>query len=260
MKLSIDTWVICAEWSLDKLIEVCRSAGYAGVEFRAESGQKHGVELEATASQRREIRRKLEDGYLETSCISTSQSLHQLDQAKRRGNIERAMQYVDLAADIDCRAIQVFGDGDRIGPDMDARDAIRVTGDALREVAEHAADTQVSVLLEMHGQFNLWKYALGVVEHADHPSAALNYNSDRRDLVGGSVRETYSRVREHIRHVHLHDLEAPYPYVELFELLQQDGYEGYCSLEVDYRGGDPEKVMALYAELWRTQAALAAVT
>ena len=258
MKLSIDTYVICADWPLDKLIEVCRSAGYAGVEFRAESQQKHGVELEASAAQRREIRRKLEDGYLEASCISTSQALHQLDAGKRLANVDRAKQFVDLAADIDCLAIRVFADGDRIAPDMDVRDAIRSTGDALREVAEHASQADVTVLLEMHGQFNFWKYALGVVEHADHPNAALNYNSVPHDLVGGSLRETYSRVRDYLRHVHLHDLETSFPYVQLFQLLQDDGYEGYCSLEVDYRGGDPEKVMALYASLWRAQVALAA--
>jgi len=258
MKLSINTYVICAGWSLDKLIEVCRSTGYGAVEFRAESGQKHGVEVEATPAQRREIKRKLEDGYLGACCISTSQCLHQLDQVRRRENIERAKQHIDLAADINCRAIRVFGDGDPIGPELDARDAIRTTGDALRAVAEHAADTQVDVLFEMHGQFNFWGYALGVVRHANHPKVGLTYNCVSHDLVGGTISETYSRIRHHVRHVHMHDLEAAYPYLELFRLLRQNGYEAYCSLEVDYQGGDPEKVMALYAVLWRTQLALAA--
>jgi len=137
MKLSIDTWVFCADWSLDKLIEVCRSAGYAGAEFRAEDGQKHGVELEATAAQRQEIRRKLEDGYIEASCISTSQCLHQFDEKKRKSAIDRAKRFVDLAADIDCRAIRVFGDGDRIG-DTDSRQAICSTGDALHDAIRAA--------------------------------------------------------------------------------------------------------------------------
>lgn len=257
MKLSIDTWVVCADWTLDKLVEVCRSAGYAGMEFRAESEQKHGVELEATAAQRREIARKLEDGYLEASCISTSQCLHQLDDKKRQAAVDRAKQYIDLAADIDCPVIRVFADGDRITPEMDTWEAISRTADALREVAEHAEETPVSVALEMHGQFNLWKYSLGVIQATDHPSAVLNYNSDPRDLVAGSVRETYSRVRDYLGHVHLHDLEEPYPYVELFQLLQEDEYEGFTSLEIGYRGGDPEKVIAIYGALWRAQVELA---
>jgi sugar phosphate isomerase/epimerase len=261
MKLCIDTYVICRDWSLDNIIAVCRSAGYAGVEFRAENDQKHGVELEATPAQRRETRRKLEDGYLETSCISTSQCMHQVDDTALRTHIDRAKQYVDLAVEIDCRGVRVFGDGDRIPPDMDARDAVRRSGDALREVAEHAAGSCVTVLFEMHGQFNSWKYALGVVDHADHPNASINYNCDPRDLVAGSVRETYSRIRNRFRHVHMHDLEArtgewAFPYVEFFHLLQRDGYEGYCSLEVNYLGADPEMVMSLYAALWRAQVAL----
>ncbi len=257
MKLSIDTWVICSEWTLDKIIEVSRANGYAGIEFRAEQNQQHGVELEASAAQRREIRRKLQDGYLEAACISTSQCLHWAEESKRREAIDRAKRYVDLAAEIDCGAIRVFGDGDPIAAGMDEREAIAITGEALQEVAGHALETPVVVAFEMHGQFNLWQYAVGVVETADAASAALNYNCDRRDLVAGSVRETYARVRDLIGHVHMHDLEEAFPYVELFRLLQEDEYEGFCSLEVGYRGGDPEKVMALYAALWRAQVALA---
>jgi len=262
MKLSIDTWVICKDLSLERIIAASRAAGYAGVEFRSESDQKHGVELEATPVQRRDIRRKLEDAYLEASCISTSQCLHWLDEATLRASVDRAKRYVDLAAEIDCAAIRVFGDGDPIAPGSDSRDAVRRCGVALREVAAHAEGTPVSVLLEMHGEFNYWRYALGAVDCAGHASAALNYNCDPRDLVAGSVRETYSRIRGRLRHVHIHELHAwngksAFPYVDLFGLLQQDGYDRYCSLEVGYQGGDPEAVMTLYGALWRSQVALA---
>ena len=111
-------------------------------------------------------------------------------------------------------------------------------------------------LLVLHG--TLRHHEFGQSREADHAKVLINYNCDPRDLVAGSVRETYARVRDYIGHVHLHDLEADFPYLELFGLLQADGYEGYCSLEVDCRGGDPEKVMALYGALWRAQVALAA--
>lgn len=264
MKLSIDTYVICADWPLDRIIQVCRAAGYAGVEFRSEDDQAHGVELEASPAQRVEIKRKMEDAYLDISCISTSQCMHQLDAKARRQHVDRAKRFVDLAADLDARAIRLFGDGDRIPPDQDSRDAIKRTAEALEEVVIHAEDTPVYVLLEMHGQFNHWKYARGVMELIDIPGTGLNYNCDPRDVIAGSVQETYFQVREWIEHVHMHDLEAlgpgAYPYVELFGLLMRSGYAAYCSLEVDYQGGDPDKVIALYASLWRTQVKLAART
>ncbi|NIR02755.1 MAG: TIM barrel protein [Gemmatimonadales bacterium] len=242
MKLSINSFVICTDWTLDALIEACRTGGYAGVEFRAESDQRHGVELEATPIQRREIRRKLEDAYLEAVCVSTSQCLHWHHEGTLRAHIERAKRYIDLAADIDCRAVRVFADGDPLPPDQDAREVCRRVGDALRGLADHAAGTPMTVLLEMHGCFNLWKYALDIVNQANHPNAALNYNCDSRDLVAGSVRETYSRIRGCLRHVHMHELELrdgdeAFPYLELFRLLQQDQYDGYCSLEIGYTGG-----------------------
>lgn len=262
MKLSIDTWVICQDWAREKIIAVARAAGYAGIEFRTESKQMHGVELETTPAQRLAIRRQLEDAYLETSCLSTSQCMYWLDDAKLQASIDRAKRYVDLARDIDCPAIRVFGDGDPLASDAHPRDAIRRAGEALRQVAQHAEGSPVIVVFEMHGWFNHWKYALGVVDCTDHPNAALNYNCDLRDLVAGSVQETYSRIRGRFRHVHMHDLGAwtgrsAFPYVELFRLLQQDGYDRYCSLEVGYKGGDPETVITLHGALWRSQVALA---
>ncbi len=122
----------------------------------------------------------------------------------------------------------------------------------MREVGEFCADHNVDVLLEMHGQFYYWEYCLNAVKIADHPNVAINYNSDKRDIVDGSVAETYRHVAEQLRHVHMHNLEdTSFPYKELFQLLKDDGYSNYMSLELGYKGGDSETVMKLYAALYR---------
>jgi len=250
MKLSIDTYVICGGMELDKLIDVSKSNGYVGIEFRAESGQKHGVEPEIGKAQRQEIKRKMADAGMVTSCISTSVRYDSPDRTERAKNVERAKQFMELAADIDCGRIRTFGNDFPKGSDKG--EVVKYVGESLREVAESSADHNVDVLLEMHGQFYYWEYCLNAVKIADHPNVSINYNSDNRDMVDGSVAETYHHVAEHLTHVHMHDLAEPtFPYKELFQLLKNDGYDNYMSLELGYNGGDPETVMKLYAALYR---------
>jgi sugar phosphate isomerase/epimerase len=263
MRLSLLTYNMARNWELPKILEVARQGGCAGVEFRAEANHRHGVELETPRASRREIRERVEDAYLEIACIGLSSRFDTPNVGRRREVIERTQRYVELAADVNCRRLRVFGnDMPKQGLDGDAppeRPAvIGYIAAALRELAEFAAPHGVDILLEMHGQFNYWNFARPAVEQADHPSLGIVYNCDNRDLVGGSVASTYSRVRHLIRHVHMHDFTRGFPYPELFGLLQRDGYEGYLSSELGTEIPPPEEFLLMYAQLFRAWNALAA--
>ncbi|MBI3974144.1 MAG: sugar phosphate isomerase/epimerase [Chloroflexi bacterium] len=263
MKLSLLTYNMARNWELPKILEFARQSGYAGLEFRAESKHKHGVELEASPEDRRDIRNRVQDAYLEVACIGLSSRFDTPDVARRREIVDRTKRYVELAADVNCRRLRVFGNDmpkDGVGgePAPDRERVIRYVGDSVRELAEFAQPHGVDILLEMHGQFNYWYFARSAVEHASHPGAGIVYNCDNRDLVGGSVASTYSRVRHLIRHVHMHEFTKGYPYLELFGLLQRDGYEGYCSSELGQELPPPEEFLLMYAQLFRAWGALAA--
>lgn len=263
MKLSLLTYNMAKSWELPKIVEMARQGGYAGLEFRAEAGHRHGVELEAGPEQRREIRDRVQDAYLEVACIGLSSRFDTPDAGRRREVVERTKRYVELAAEVGCGRLRVFGnDMPKEGPGGDTppdrETVLRYVGDALRELAEHAAPHKVDVLLEMHGQFNYWYFARSAVEHAGHEGVGLVYNSDVRDLVGGSVAPTYERVRHLIRHVHMHAFTRGYPYPELFALLQRDGYGGYLSSEIDQEVPTPEDYLLMYGQLFRAWKALAA--
>lgn len=265
MKLSLLTYNMAKTWELEKILQEARRDGFAGVEFRAEANHKHGVELEASKEQRREIRDRVQDAYLDIACIGLSSRFDTPDQNKRREVVERTKRYVELAADVNCRRLRVFGnDMPKEGAGGDApperEKVLRYVGDALRELAEFAEPHGVEVLLEMHGQFNYWHFARTAIEHADHPQLGLVYNCDLRDVVGGSVAATYGRVRHLIRHVHMHAFTHGYPYPELFGLLQEDGYSGYCSSELDQELPPPEEFLAMYAQLFRAWNAVAALS
>jgi sugar phosphate isomerase/epimerase len=262
VKLSLLTYNMAKSWELPRIIEMARHGGYAGVEFRAEADHRHGVELETTPAQRREVRERVEDAYLEVAGIGLSSRFDTPDANRRREVVDRTKRYVELAADLNCGRLRVFGnDMPKEGPGGDAppdrETVIRYVGDALRELAEFAALHGVDVLLEMHGQFNYWYFARSAVEQAAHERVGVVYNCDPRDLVGGSVAPTYARVRHLIRHVHMHAFTRGYPYPELFGLLQRDGYLGYLSSEIDQEVPTPEDYLLMYGQLFRAWQALA---
>lgn len=254
MKLCLLTYNLARRWNLTKLIEVARADGFAGLEFRAEAGHEHGVELERTAAERRQIRDQIEDAYLEAVGIGTSARFESPDAAQRQVVIDQTKRYVELAADVGARRIRVFGNNIPAGVRRD--DCVKYVGESLRTLGEFAEPFGVDVLLEMHGQFNYWGFARTAVELADHPRVALVYNCDQRDVVGGSVAATYSQVRQWIRHVHMHQFTGGFPYPELFALLRADGYEGYLASEIELRAENPtpEQYLAMYAALFRAWA------
>ena len=264
MKLSLLTYNMARTWELPKILEFAREGGYAGIELRAESGHAHGVELETAAEGRAAARRAVEDAYLEIACIGVSSRFDTVDTAKRRDVVDRTKRYIELAADVNCKRVRVFGnDMPKEGHSGDAppaREAVmRYVGDALHELGEYASPFGVDVLLEMHGQFNYWHFARTSVEHAAHDRVGIVYNCDNRDLVAGSCASTYERVKHLIRHVHMHQFTRGFPYVELFGLLQRDGYQGYLSSEIDPKEPTTEDYLLMYAQLFRAWNALASL-
>jgi sugar phosphate isomerase/epimerase len=256
MKLSLLTYSLAKSWSLPKVIGAARAFGFAGLEFRAEAGHQHGVELERTKPERREIRTQIEDAFLDVACIGTGSRFESPDRAQRLAIVERTKRFVELASDLGCQRIRVFGNN--FPQEVERDDCVRYVAESLRLLGEFAEPFGVDVLLEMHGQFRYWGYARAAVELAAHPRVALVYNSEDSDVVGGSVAATYRQVRHLIRHVHLHQFggtgSGTYPYPELLALLKADGYTGYLSSEIELDQPTRENYLEMYAHLFRAWA------
>ncbi|HEV8638949.1 MAG TPA: sugar phosphate isomerase/epimerase family protein [Chloroflexota bacterium] len=253
MKLCLLTYNLARGWELPKLIQCARRYGFAALELRADAGHKHGVELDLAKEQRREVRDRVEDAYLEIACLGTGHRFESPDGRQRRAQVEATKRYVELAADVGCARVRVFGND--MPSDLARDEVVQYVGESLRELGEFADPFGVDVLLEMHGQFNYWGFARAAIDVADHSRVGIVYNCDDRDLVGSSVAATYDRMRDLIRHVHMHDFGGSYPYPELFELLQEDGYDGYLSSEIELREGPTaEQYLALYSALFRAWA------
>ena len=83
-----------------------------------------------------------------------------------------------------------------------------------------------------------------------HPGVRVCWNSNPGEVVDGSVRSAFERLKRHLGSVvHIHDLYDGYPYRELFAMLRDINYEGWC-LSESPATDDPLRVMRYYRALF----------
>jgi sugar phosphate isomerase/epimerase len=262
MKWVLNTYQTAQDWDVDRIIEVCRAAGYQGVEFLQDYQQRHGLEAGATREHALAIKKKMEDAGLIVSSLTSCCVFHSPEEAERRRNIEQVRRVIDQAALIGCDHVRVLGD--RLPEDERGREAVlENVAAALRELGEYAQPQGVTVSIEAHGSFTDPAYATRVVREAGLPNVGIVFNSQWRvgaesgwSLPAGapSIAPLYDLLAPHITSIHTHQMEQPDVwryYQEFFRLLARDGYRGYVSNECAYRGPDPEKVLRLYTTLFQ---------
>ncbi len=248
-KLGMVTYQMGKDMTCDQLIDLCRKAGLAGVELR--STHAHGVEDRLSPAERSDIRARFADAGVAIAGLGTAFEFHSRDENKVRENIEGAKSYAKLAADVGAPGIKVRPNGVERGDDP--QKAFERIGRALGEVARYAADLGVQVWLEVHGSEQTRNTAnvATIIRHADHPNARVCWNSNEGETdASGSIRPAFDHVRDFIGEVHINEIGRPiYPWRELFDLLREIRFTGYCLAEINYNP-EPERFMRYYRTLF----------
>ena len=248
MKLSYMTFLY-PQLGVDALIAKAHQFGYDGIEWRAEAGHKHGVELDAPAATVKAIRKQVADAGLLTSCLATSIKFCSPDKAERDANLERFYRFVDLAAEIGAPCIRFFGD-----PIPNTGRGARAESYALQSpymaiAAERAASAGVRLCLETHSVFRAFD-AGEVLFRAGYPSALwINWHLEHCINNGEDVDEAYRHVKGRVTHAHF----TMTPFVEReMELLHAEGFQGFFSVEMFFTDeAEADKAMAEQATAWK---------
>jgi sugar phosphate isomerase/epimerase len=230
----------CPQLDLDEMLALARRLGYDGIEPRAVSGHAHGVELEATADQRREINRKALDSGIAICCVATSCQYADPQQTKEQ--VEDTLRYIDLAGDVGAPVIRVFGG--RIPEKIGREQAIVLLDATLGVVAQHAAQRGITVCVETHDDWCDPDHLAMVLQRLKHPSIAVNWDIMHPVRAGKSIDQAFETLRPLIQHVHFHDGTFASGKIQLtpigqgivdhrraLERLMEMGYEGYLSGE-----------------------------
>jgi sugar phosphate isomerase/epimerase len=245
MQISFMTWA-CPDWTLTEILTAAIKYGYDSVEPRVEARQKHGIELETTKKQRKEIKATFEDMGVGVCCLATSRTYSMADAAARAESVELTKRYVDLAGDLGCPNIRIFGGGTPEGREFS--EVKKYVAEAVAECAQHAGQAGVYLCFETHDSYCHSADAMEIVAAAGHEHAAICWDVMHPFRVGETMQQSFDNVRTHVRHCHVHDGVRPedggpdgwnlalmgegdIPHAQAFSLLAGIGFAGALSGE-----------------------------
>jgi sugar phosphate isomerase/epimerase len=248
MKLGMITYQWGANWDLPTIFRNCKQTGYEGVELR--TSHKHGVEVSLNKSQRSDVQKKFADAGIELVGLGSTCEFHSADPAVVKKNVVLTKEFIVLAHDCGGSGVKVRPNG--LVKGKDRKGTAEQIGTALRECGQFADGYGMEIRLEVHGKESS-NLALikDIMAAANHPSVGVCWNSNRSDIVGGSIKANFDLVKNKLgRTCHINELYSGYPYRELFSLLRSAGFEGYCLAECQATN-DPLQVMRYYRALWQ---------
>jgi sugar phosphate isomerase/epimerase len=248
------TYNLAALWNLDTLLDVCKSTGVSPVEFR--TTHKHGVEPSLTKEQRKEVRKKCADAGVAIWGCGTTCEFHSEDAAVVQKNIETCKEFVQLVADLGGRGVKVRPNGR--GKNVPIEKSLEQIGKSLIPCGKAAEDAGVEIWVEVHGKETAHPpHMKTVMQHCGHPKVGLTWNSNKDDIVDGSVEKYFKLLQPWIRSCHINELykdeAGVYPYRELFRLFRESGYDRVTLCEVGRTVADPEmgkEMLRYYKALW----------
>ena len=247
LKLGIVTYNIARDWDVDTMIEKCSRLGYEGVELRTTHG--HGVEVSLSKTERQKIREKFEDSPVKLVGLGSAFEYHSPVKGELKTNIERTKEYIRLAYDVGTEGIKVRPNAFPEG--ISREKTVEQIGLSLRECGQFARDYAIKIRLEVHGiQTCFVPYIKQMIDICDDSNVYVCWNSNLTDMdESGSIKDNFNLVKDRIDTVHISELWTEYPYGELFCLLKDMKYKGFCLAEIP-ENPDPDRTLRYYKKLF----------
>ena len=224
---------------LGEMLQVARGYAYDGIEPRLDANHGHGIEVGLAQTRRRVVKAQAETAGVELTCLATSLAYADPDQTDAM--VARTRERIDLAGDLDVKAIRVFGG--KIPEGMDRERATDLLVDSLSSVADHAEDRGVTLCMETHDDWCDPAHVATVVTRVDRPAVTITWDVMHSVRTGvATIDESFEAIKPWIRHVHIHDgIGSGVAFVPIgtgeidhqraLELLSSIGFSGYLSGE-----------------------------
>ena len=246
MKLSFST-LGCPNWSFDEIVRRASQYGYDGVAFRGLGGELDLTKVpEFSPAERANTRRRLREAGLTTSMVLTSAAMMIAEVEKLEASLLLGQSHIDIASDLECPYIRVFGGQMSVGISHAA--AVRRAGDRLRQLADYGAQKGVYVLIETHDDWVVTSLLRRAVEAANHPNVGVLWDVHHPVRIPGeSVAQAWANIGPWVRCVDFKDsvtdFEARlgYRYVQIgdgeiplkdaLQILKAAGFDGWLTFE-----------------------------
>ena len=249
LRLGTITYNVAKDWDLPTLLHHAKAAGLSGVELRTQHA--HGVEIALSAAGRKEVRQRFADAGLTLWGLGTVCEFQ--DAAKVADNIEQCRRWCELAEDVGVHGVKVRPNG--LPKDVPVEKTLAQIGTALHACGEAADAHGVEIWLEVHGPGTAHPpHIRTILDECRHPKVGACWNSNKSDIVDGSVKTYFELLRPDIKSCHINELwDEAYPYRELFSLFRKSGYDRFtlCEVGASMKAEDGEAFLKCYHGLWR---------
>ncbi len=266
MKFAFST-VACPDWTLDRVAALAQSAGYVGVELRTMGHAGAGLACEPALTSPAKLQSILRGAGAVPCCLSTSCRFDAqveppiigwaISDHNRSAREAKAM--VELAADLGCPMIRVFGF--EYSPRERKVSAIDRIASRLLQVADAGRARQVRVAVENGGSFATAAALAELLDAADHPFLGAAYNIATAHAAGDNPTYGFNALSDRLLLLKLKDLAGGKPCIlgdgsvpckGVIQAASTMGYEGWVSHEFDRAWfknlPDPTKALATAAE------------
>ncbi|MBV9642673.1 MAG: sugar phosphate isomerase/epimerase [Verrucomicrobia bacterium] len=246
MKLSFST-LGCPNWSLEQIVRRAGQYGYEGVAFRGLGGELDLTKApEFLSTMRANTRRRLKEAGLATSMVMTSAAMMIADPERLKATLQLAQSHIDIAADLECPYIRVFGG--QIPQGVSHAAAVRWAGDRLLRLGDYARQRGVKVLIESHDDWVVTSLLRRAVEAADHPSVGVLWDVHHPVRIAGeSLAQSWTNIGPWVRCVDIKDSitdfesKLGYRYVQIgdgeipwkgaLQILKAARFDGWLTFE-----------------------------
>ena len=265
MKLAFST-LGCPDWPFDRVLEQAQAMGYQGIEIRGIQGEMRADRIpQFSAEQAEDTMRRLRVAGIEIADFASSVRFD--DTVDRDAMLEEGRACVDTCACMGIPFIRIFGNN--IPDDASEQRLIRQVGDGVRELCAYAAQKNIGILLEVHGDFNTLPRLLGVVDRAASENFGILWDIAHSDhAYRERFAEFYRPIRHLVKHVHIKDHlhtsdgvklslvgDGDIPIAAIVRMLEEDGYNGFYSLEWEKKWvpelAEPEVAFPAYVKAMR---------
>ena len=242
MKLGLVTYLWAKDWDVPTIIKNCTTSNVLGVELRIEHA--HGVTLDLSAEQRKEVKRQFDDSAVQLIGMGTNEEYHSVDQAKVKNAIDNTKKWLQLSKDIGGSGVKVKPNG--LTKEIAKEKTLEQIGKALNELGEFALNIGQQIRLEVHGRDTQQLPNIkSIMDYVENKGATVCWNSNDQDLDGQGLEYNFNLVKDrfgdtcHVREMNIGD----YPYQQLMDLFVQMDYRGWILMEC--RTNPNDKVAAL---------------
>ena len=247
-KLSFST-LGCPSWSFTQIVNAAVEYGYEAIEIRGilkDMDITKSPEFNTPASIVNSMK-ILQDKKLKVICLGASTNLHYADAERRKANLDEAKSLIDLAQKLNCPYVRVFPD--KLPKDQDRNATMDLIMNGLRELGDYAKGSNVSVLLETHGDVVKSDDLVYIMKNTAGPHVGLIWDvSNMWCKTREPAATVYENLKKYIKHVHFRDSmfvngveksvllgQGEVPIREAARLLKEDNYKGFFSFEWEKR-------------------------